>query len=63
MTDQFDIAAQLVANKKIEKTPEIVWYDACMEGLDATVTTKKSNQTWEFSYNAEGLVPDVFTAI
>ncbi|MBP5957439.1 hypothetical protein ICA16_17335 [Pseudomonas anatoliensis] len=58
------LLAQLVANKKIEKTPEIVWYDACMEVLDAYwLRQKKSNQTWEFSYNAEGLVPDVFTAM
>ncbi|MFJ7314175.1 hypothetical protein ACIQVE_15685 [Pseudomonas sp. NPDC098747] len=56
--------AQLVANKKIEKSPEVIWYDAYVEVLDAYwLRPRKANQTWEFSHNAEELTPDVFTAM
>lgn len=58
------LLAQLVANKKIEKKPEVIWYDAYMEVLDAYwLRPQKANQTWEFRHNAEELVPNAFTAM
>ena len=58
------LLAQLVANKKIEKKPEVIWYDAYMEVLDAYwLRPQKANQTWGFRHNAEELVPNAFTAM
>lgn len=58
------LLAQLVANKKIEKKPEEIWYDAYMEVLDAYwLRPQKANQTWGFRHNAEELVPNAFTAM
>ena len=58
------LLAQLVANKKIEKKPEVIWYDAYMEVLDAYwLRPEKAHQTWGFRHNTEELVPNVFTAM
>ena len=58
------LLAQLVANKKIEKKPEVIWYDAYMEVLDAYwLRPQKANQTLGFRHNAEELVPNAFTAM
>lgn len=58
------LLAQLVANKKIEKKPEVIWYDAYMEVLDAYwLRPQRANQTWGFRHKAEELVPNAFTAM
>lgn len=58
------LLAQLVANKKIEKKPEVIWYDAYMEVLDAYwLRPQKANQTWGFRHNAEELGPNAFAAM
>ena len=58
------LLAQLVANKKIEKKPEVIWYDAYMEVLDAYwLRPEKAHQTWGFRHKTEELLPNVFTAM
>ncbi|WP_339431839.1 MULTISPECIES: hypothetical protein [unclassified Pseudomonas] len=58
------LLAQLVANKKVEKSTGINWYDAYVGVLDDFwLRQKKTKQTWEFSLDAEELAPDVFTAM
>ena len=58
------LLAQLVANKKVEKTPGLIWYDAYMEVLDAYwLRPEKAHQTWGFRHKTEELLPNVFTAM
>lgn len=56
------LLAQLVANKKIEKSPGLNWYDAYVGVLDDFwLRHQKSRQTWNVSNETEETSLDFFT--
>ncbi|MCP1474233.1 hypothetical protein ABIA54_001680 [Pseudomonas sp. EB276 TE3739] len=56
------LLAQLVANKKVEKSPGLNWYDAYVGVLDDFwLRQQKSSQTWTVSNETEETSLDFFT--